>query len=475
MTTNEQLNQLQERLDIYLETGNETVLKEAINLSYRLFQEGNDDAGYSLAKCYTVAALNSLEYGSIELAIAVYKKLINNHYENNYIFIRLGQLYENIDRLEDAFECYKHYYNLEPNDEEGAFFLAKCYKNGIGTEPCTDIAKNIFASIEHTKFAKNNEFFADEYGQLLEECGLYKNAHKWFETAFSLTDDAWAKAYYAQEIISLHLKHNPFGCSSASSIIQLVQSYIDTIEEIDRNSQDLSNYSDIHETYLIVKNEINIFLAKNENSQAIKNTSNNKIVEQLTSARNAIYNKNYSVAIQLYRSIISVEPQNAEAIILCGLLENDESTIDNYSQKLSNIKRVTAENNIRSLKNFSSVSDTKMICKMIALTTINCVSAIHTVLTDTFDMLVATRSTFQRLSPVGFSNNIYNPTLYEIGQLLYDLGDTFERTFGSNAHEASADLWKMGNAYMNAYMDSQGFFKKMEIKGKIREYTSKIK
>ena len=111
---------------------------------------------------------------------------------------------------------------------------------------------------------------------------------------------------------------------------------------------------------------------------------------------------------------------------------------------------------------------------MIALTTINCVSAIHTVLTDTFDMLVATRSTFQRLSPVGFSNNIYNPTLYEIGQLLYDLGDTFERTFGSNAHEASADLWKMGNTYMSAYMNSQGFFKKMEIKGIIRQYTSKI-
>lgn len=474
MTTNEQLNQLQERLDIYLETGNEMVLRETIDLCYDLFYNGNDDAGYLLAKCYTVAALDSLEFGSIEQAISVYRRLINNHYANNYILIRLGQLYENIDRFEDAYDCYRQYNKLEPKDEEGYFYLAKCYRCGIGVEPNLEISKTLFNTIESTEFAKNNEFFAHEYGQLLEELRLYKDAHKWFELAFLLTDDAFAKVGYAGDIISLHLNHNPFEYSTPSLIIQHIQRYVDAMKDIVENSKESLDYKYICEGYYCAQNEINIFLAENDNLQTAKDTGDNKIIELLTGARNAIYNKNYSVAIQLYRSIISVNPQNAEAIILCGLLENSESTIDNYSQKLSNIKRVTAENNIRSLKNFSSASDTKMICKMIALTTINCVSAIHTVLTDTFDMLVATRSTFQRLSPVGFSNNIYNPTLYEIGQLLYDLGDTFERTFGSNAHEASADLWKMGNTYMSAYMNSQGFFKKMEIKGIIRQYTSKI-
>lgn len=475
MSTSEHYDQMRKCLDNYLETGNELLLRQALDIGHDLYRDGNDDAGYLLAMCYTVAAFDSQEFGSIEQAIAIYKKLIDNHYENNYVVLQLGKLYENTEQSYSAFECYKRYHELEPDDETGAFYLAKSYKNGVGTNVNLETAKKLFDSINSGNLAKNNEFFAEEYGELLEKIGLYKEANRWYELAFSLTDDTLAKINYAKDIITLQLHHNIYRCSTASSIIKCIESYIEKIEEIDRQSKESPDYSNIHEIYLLVKNEINIFLAEHADSKVGTSSNGSANIKLLPDARNALYNKNYQAALQFYKNIISVTPKNIEAIILCGLLENDDGTIENYSLKLNNIKRAIADNNIVSLKSSIPLVDVKNVCVNIATTTIYCVDTIYTVLNDTFKLLTASHSTYQRLSPVGFSRNIYYPVLYEIGKTLYKLGDAFERVFSRDAIIASCNLWKMGNVYMSAYMNNLGFLKKQEIKAVIHQYTSKIK
>lgn len=471
----ERCNQIQNYLEVYLETGNEEMLRDAINIGNDLFSKGNNDAGYLLAQCLTIAELDSLEFGSLEKSIEIYEKLIKYNYSNNYVVLRLGMLYQNTEQLNKAFECYKCYHELEPNDDEGVFYLAKSYNNGIGIEQNLELAKKLFDSILCSDYSKNNEFFAYEYAELNEKIGLYCDANKWYEMAFSLSDDALAKASYAKNIIFLHLNHNPFGYSTPSSIIKNIERYIEKIEEIDRQNKNSSDYEDIHEAYLIVKNGINIFLAKNGQSQASENVGDIEKTRIISNARNAAYNKNYPAALEYYRSILAEDPQNIEAIIFYGLLENNNCTIENYSQKLNNINRAVAENNIRLLRNALHNGEAQTICRTIARTTVDYVEEIYTVLNDTFNMLVSTRTTFNRLSPVGFSRNILYPKLYEMAQLQYDLGDSFERVFGATAYCASCDLWTMGNAYMTAYMNSLGFIQKQGIKGIIRKYTSKIR